>query len=91
VAIQPGVTPYCISNQTWRRGSESNAVFTDYQPQHPDFQGCSNTDFTGVQAVFVTTRQLSGLTRHVPPFCSVIEEIVEGFVEGFGDRATTIC
>jgi hypothetical protein len=28
----------------------------------------------------------SGLTRHLPAFYSVIEEIVEGFVEGYGER-----
>jgi len=66
----------------WRRGSESNAVFTGCQPQYPDLQGNSNPGFTGVQALFDATSQLSGLTRHLPAFYSVIEEIVEGFVEG---------
>ena len=67
----------------WRRGSESSGVFTDYQPQYPDLQGDFNADFTRVQAVFNTIRQLSDLTRHLHAFYSVIEEIVEGFVEGF--------
>jgi hypothetical protein len=30
-----------------------------------------------------TIRSLPDLTRHLPAYCSVIEEIVEGFVEGF--------
>jgi hypothetical protein len=42
-----------------------------------------NADFTGVQAVSDTIRPLPALTRHVHPYYSVIEEIVEGFVEGF--------
>jgi hypothetical protein len=66
-----------------RRGSESNEVFTDYQPQYPDLQGCFNFDFTGVQAFINTIRSLSDLTRHLPAYYSVIEEIVEGFIEGF--------
>jgi hypothetical protein len=68
---------------TGRRGSESNGVFTDRQPQYPDLQGDFNTGFTGVQALFDTIRPLPDLTRHLPAACSVIEEIVEGFVEGF--------
>jgi hypothetical protein len=39
--------------------------------------------FTRVQEVFVTTRHLPDLTRRTPCFYSVVEEIVEGFVEGF--------
>ena len=35
----------------WRRRSESNEVFTDYQPQYPDLQGDFNADFTVLQAV----------------------------------------
>jgi hypothetical protein len=66
-----------------RRGSESNGVFTDCQPQYPDFQGYFITGFTGVQAVFITIRSLPDLTRHIPAAYSVIEEIVEGFVEDF--------
>ena len=62
---------------------ESNGVFTDYQPQYPDLQGYFNAGFAGVQAVFITIRQLPDLTHHLPPYYSVIEEIVEGFVEGF--------
>jgi hypothetical protein len=61
---------------------ESNEIFTDYQPQYPDLQGYFNFDFTGVQAVFNTIRQLPDLTRHLPASYSVIEEIIEGFVEG---------
>jgi hypothetical protein len=71
------------NNFPGRRGSESNGVFTDYQPQYPDLQGYFNTDFTGAQAVFDTTRHLPDLTRHLYPACSGIEEIVEDFVEGF--------
>ena len=66
-----------------RRGSESNAVFPDCQPQYPDLQGYFNSDFTGVQALFGTIRHVPDLTRHLPAAYSVIEEIVEGFVEGF--------
>ena len=67
----------------WRRGSESNEVFTDYQPQYPDLRGDFKPDFTGLQEVSNTTRQLPDLSRHTPAYYSVIEEIVEGFVEGF--------
>ena len=67
----------------WRRGSESNEVFTGHQPQYPDLQGYFNAVFAGVQGVFVTIRHLSDLTRHAPATYSVIEEIVEGFIEGF--------
>jgi hypothetical protein len=66
-----------------RRGSESNEVFTDCQPQYPDLQGYFNADFTGLQEVSDTIRHLPDLTRHIPGTYSVIEEIVEGFVEGF--------
>jgi hypothetical protein len=66
-----------------RRGSESNGVFTDCQPQYPDLQGDFNIDFTGVQALFDTIRLNSPPTRRLPVAYSVIEEIVEGFVEGF--------
>jgi hypothetical protein len=68
---------------SWRQGSESNDAFTDYQPQYPDLQGNFNTAFAGVQDHFGTTRPLQDLTRHIPVAYSVIEEIVEGFVEGF--------
>jgi hypothetical protein len=71
------------SNRQWRRGSESNEVFTDYQPQYPDLQGYFNADFKGPQAVFTTTPHLPDLTRNLHAAYSVIEEIVEGFVEGF--------
>ena len=70
-------------HRSWRRGSESNEVFTDCQPQYPDLQGYFNADFTEVQEVFNTIRQLPDLTRHLPVSYSVIEEIVEDFVEGF--------
>jgi len=62
---------------------ESNEVFTDCQPQCPDLQRHFNIDFTGLQAVFATTRCLPDLTRHMPAAYPVIEEIVEGFVEDF--------
>ncbi|MGD0351850.1 MAG: hypothetical protein ABSB84_16265 [Verrucomicrobiota bacterium] len=74
------------SNRQWRRGSESNEVFTDNQPQYPDLQGDFNADYTGLQEVSDTIRQLPDLTRHLPAYYSVIEEIVEGFVEGFLTR-----
>jgi hypothetical protein len=64
-------------------GQTSNEVFTDYQPQYPDLQDYFNADFTRVQAVFNTIRQLPDLTRHLPGYYSLIEEIVEGFVVGF--------
>jgi hypothetical protein len=67
---------------SWRRGSESNDVFIGCQPQYPDLQGFYNIDFTAFQEVFVTTRHLPDLTRHLHPAYSVIEEIVEGFIEG---------
>jgi hypothetical protein len=69
--------------ENWRRGSESNGVFTDCQPQYPDLQGDFNTGFTGVQAHFDTIRLNPPPTRHAPAAYPVIEEIVEGFVEGF--------
>jgi hypothetical protein len=37
----------------------------------------------GVQEVSATIRALPDLTRQLPVAYSVIEEIVEGFVEGF--------
>ncbi len=76
-------SPCRSSGSGWRRGSESNGVFTDCQPQYPDLQGYFNTGFRVIQAVFNTTRPLPDLTRHIHPYYSVIEEIVEGFVEGF--------
>jgi hypothetical protein len=42
--------------------------------------------FIGVQEVFVTIRQQSDLTRRLLVSYPVIEEIVEGFVEGFLPR-----
>jgi hypothetical protein len=56
---------------------------------HP-FEGrYFNTGFTGLQTVSGTTRHLPDLTRHAHPAYSVIEEIVEGFVEGFWDGANS--
>jgi hypothetical protein len=52
-------------------------------------RGYFNADLTTVQAVFDTIRQLSDLTRYLPASYSVIEKIVEGFVEGFSRRAHT--
>jgi hypothetical protein len=63
------------------RGSESNDVLTGCQPQYPDLQGYFNIDSKGLQAVFGTTRHLPALTHRIHPTYSVIEEIVEGFVE----------
>jgi hypothetical protein len=65
----------------WRRRSESNAFLTDYQPQYPDLLGSFNVVLKRLQALFVTTRLLPTFTRHTPAAHSVIEEIVEGFVE----------
>src|ERR1035437_3112944 len=75
---------------TWRRRSESNGVFTDCQPQYPDLQGNFNIDSKGLQEIFGTTRHLPDLTRHAHAAYSVIEEIVEGFVEGFLRRAEAV-
>jgi hypothetical protein len=50
------------------------------------YRGYFNTGFTGHQAVFCTTRHLLDLTRRIPTAYSVIEEIVEGFVEGYWDE-----
>jgi hypothetical protein len=55
---------------------------TGYQPQSPDLQENFKADFMAVQEVFVTTRPLPDLTRHMHGTYSVIEEIVGGFVEG---------
>jgi hypothetical protein len=64
------------------RESESNDTFTGCQPQYHDLQGYFNIDSKGLQAVFTTTRYLPVLTRLLHPAHSVIEETVEGFVEG---------
>jgi hypothetical protein len=69
------------TNKNWRRGSESNEVFTDNQPQYPDLQGYFTADFTGVQEVYGPICALPDLTHHIPTAYSVVEEIVEGFVE----------
>jgi hypothetical protein len=66
-----------------RRRSESNDVFISHQPQYADLQGDFNIDSKGVQVVFGTTRNLPALTPHAHAAYSVIEEFVEGFVEGF--------
>ena len=60
-----------------------NGAFTDCQPQYRDLQGYFNIGFTAFQALFDTIRLNPSHTRHLPAACSVIEEIVEGFVEGF--------
>ena len=49
--------------------------------------GYSNAEFAGVQVLFNTIRQLPGLTRYLPAYYSVIEEIVEAFVEAFWNAA----
>jgi hypothetical protein len=82
VAVPTALTPCYSYSKTWRRGSESNGAFTDCQPQYPDLQGYFNTGFTGVQALSDTIRFNSSPTRHAPTAYTVIEEIVEGFVEG---------
>jgi hypothetical protein len=63
-----------------------NDTFTGCQPQYPDLQWNFNIDSKWLHAVFDTTRHLPDLTRHAYPAHSVIEEIVEGFVEGFQDE-----
>ncbi len=60
-----------------------NDVFTDHQPQYPDLQAHFDIDSKGVQAVFITAHHIPALTRHMPAAYSVIEEIVESFIEGF--------
>jgi hypothetical protein len=66
-----------------RQRSKSKEVFTDSQPQYPDLQGFFNIDSKGLQTVFGTPRHLPDKKHHIHPAYSVIEEIVEGFVEGF--------
>ena len=75
-----------LEQEVWRKGSESNGVFTDYQPQCTDLQGDLNSNFTGLQWVFGTTRRLPALTRRLATAYSLIEEIVGGFVEDYGER-----
>jgi hypothetical protein len=53
------------------------------QPQYLGLQGNFIIDSKELQAVFGITRHLPALTRHAHPAYSVIEEFVEGFVEGF--------
>jgi hypothetical protein len=74
--------PTNIGLFAWRRGSESNGAFTDNQPQYPDFERNFTPDFTRLQASFTTTPHAPDLTCHAHGYYSVIEEIVEGFVEG---------
>jgi hypothetical protein len=52
------------------------------QLQYPDLQGFFNIGFTDFQQVSDIIRQLSDLTRNAP-LTTVIEQIVEEFVEGF--------
>jgi hypothetical protein len=72
-----------VVRKTWRRGAESNDVFTGCQPQYPDLQGYFSIDYKRLQADLVTTRHLPALTPRAHAAYSVIEEFVEGFVEGF--------
>jgi hypothetical protein len=67
----------------WRRVLESNDIQTGCEPEHPYLQRNFSIDSKGVQEVFVTAHLLPALTRHVHPACPVIEEFVEGFIEGF--------
>jgi len=62
---------------------ESEEVFTGCQPQYPDLKMNFTLDFKGPQAAFDTTRHAPALIRHLPAADTVIEEIVESFVEGF--------
>jgi len=71
------------ASKDWRRRSESDDVFSGCQPQYPDLQGYFNIGFTGVQALLDTIQLNPAHTRHTPAAYPVIEEIVEGFVEGF--------
>ena len=59
-----------INAANWRRGSESNGIFTDNQPQYPDLQGIFNTDSIGVQALFGTIRPLPALNPSTYPVCT---------------------
>jgi hypothetical protein len=63
--------------------SESKEVLSGCQPQYPNLQGYFSFDYAGVHVDFSTTRHLPDLTRYKPAAYSVIEEIVEGFIEGF--------
>jgi hypothetical protein len=80
LAVPICLTPCRSRSETWRRDSESNAAFTDNQPQYPDLRGYFKADFTGVQAVSNTTRQPSNLTLYIPTAHTDIEVIVEGFL-----------
>jgi len=83
LGIRAGFSPENTNELGWRRGSESGGAFSGNQPAYPDLQGHFNPYFTGLQAVFGTIRPPSGLSRHTHGFNTIIEEIVEGFVEGF--------
>jgi hypothetical protein len=82
-AMPGGMNRRDATAKPWKRGSESNDISNGCQPQYPDVQGYFNIDSKGLQAVFGITRHLTALTCHAHPAYSVIEEIVEGFVEGF--------
>jgi hypothetical protein len=54
--------------------------------KYPDCEENSTLILQGFQALFITIRQLSDLSRHIPISYPVIEEIIEGFVEVFQGR-----
>jgi hypothetical protein len=74
------------NNQRSERKLSPNEVFTDCQPQYPDLQAHFKPVFISVQTPFETIRYAPALTRRTHGFYSLIEEIVEGFVEDFGER-----
>jgi hypothetical protein len=72
----------------WRK--ESVKFLTIFLNRHPEFTEMIpnarlnlKADFTWFQELFSTTRPPPDLTRHLHAYYSVIEEILEGFVELF--------
>jgi hypothetical protein len=63
VAVPTFLTHCCSSNKIWRRSTESNGVFTDYQPQYPDLQGGFYAGFTGLQEVSDTYPPTTGINQ----------------------------
>src|SRR5208282_5111248 len=62
------INPCRTHGSDWRRGSESNEVFTDYQPQYPDLQGFLTLILQGFKR-FLTLADPSGkLTPEVLKF-----------------------
>jgi hypothetical protein len=84
-------------NRTLKRNSQSFRIqkssclavvwpksdFVFARSRYPDFQGDFNARFPSIQAPFFTIHIFPVPARHSPGYHSVIEEIVEGFVEDF--------